>query len=66
MLILSSFITFLGSYSVQYNVLLSLSVLSEGILTSFVFGRYFYTLCNPVILVFHTLVFNWKTSLENV
>jgi hypothetical protein len=41
-------------------------VLSEGTQTSFVFARYFYSLCNPVILVFHTCVVNWKSSLENV
>jgi len=34
--------------------------------TSFVFARYIYSLCNSVILVFLTVVFNWKTSLENV
>jgi len=41
-------------------------VLGEGIRISFVFARYFYSLCNPIILFFHTFVFNWETSLENV
>jgi len=43
-----------------------IAVLSEGTQTSSVFARYFYSLYNPVILVFHTFVFNWKTSLESV
>jgi len=41
-------------------------VLGEGIRISFVFATYFYSLCNLIILVFHTFVFNWKHSLKNV
>ena len=31
-----------------------IAVLSDGIQTYFVFARYFYSLCNPIIFVFHT------------
>ena len=44
----------------------TIAVLSEGIQTSFVFAKYFYSLCSPIILVFRTFVSNWKPSLENV
>jgi hypothetical protein len=33
--------------------------LCEGTQTSFVFARYFYSLCNPIILMYHSFVFNW-------
>jgi hypothetical protein len=43
-----------------------IAVLSEGIQPWFVLARYFRSLCNPVVLVFHTFVFNYKAGLKNV
>jgi hypothetical protein len=42
------------------------TVLSESVETAFVFTRYFYWLCNAIIIVFHTSVFKCRSSLENV
>ena len=39
-----------------------IAVLSEGMQTSFVFARYFYYLCNSVILVFHGCALPGKLS----
>ena len=43
-----------------------IAVVSEGKQTSFMFARYFCSLCNSVSIVFHTFVFNLKTSLEKL
>jgi hypothetical protein len=53
-------------FNVMLFCFLIIAVLSEGIQTAFVFARYFYSLCNAIILVFHIFVFNWKNNLENV
>ena len=50
-------------FNIMHYCFWIIAVLSEGIQT---FARYFYFLCDPNILVFHTFVFDWKTSLENV
>jgi len=42
-----------------------IAVLSEDIQTPSVCNKISYSLCNPIIPVFHTSIFNWKTSFEN-
>jgi DNA polymerase III psi subunit len=62
-------ISFLRSLKINNKMCVCIyiiAVLSEGLQTAFVFAGCFYSLCNPVIIVFHTFVFNWKNSLENV
>jgi hypothetical protein len=53
-------------FNIMHFYLWIIAVPSEGVRTPFVFARYFYFLSDPNILVFHTFVFGWKTSLENV
>jgi hypothetical protein len=51
---LASFITFLKilQYLIRSVLLLIAAVLRKGKHTSFVFARYFYSLCNPIVPIF--------------
>jgi hypothetical protein len=65
-LLLISFLRILKIFNKMCVCFCIIAVISEGLQIALVFAGNFYSLCDPIIIVFHTFVFKWKNSLENV